>query len=210
MAPRGSKTGQNTATVGVTWLFIYLLWKVPYVQARQVCKLCLHGSRIPAKPCDLDESSWSPSVSSTVSGREIYPDPWFKLPPRLRLRLPVSITLPVDPAAAPLLKLPRLPTLIPAFDPLLLTADGPEVSTGERFPEAPPAPSQTPLPLPKLLDNEGGGTRGYVNPLEGTPNVGGSIIIMVNDKLEGGLVTLVDAEADEAADEEAAEEEAAE
>lgn len=91
-----------------------------------------------------------------------------------------------------------------------MTADGPEESTGDRFPEVPPAPSQTPLPLPKLLDSDGGGTKGYDNPLEGTPNVGGSIIIIVNDKLDGGLVTLVDAEADEAADDEAAEEEAAE
>lgn len=98
---------------------------------------------------------------------------------------------------------PAAPTPIPAFDSLLPTG-----STGERFPGALPFPSQ--LPLPKLLDNEGGGTKGYDNPLEGTPNVGGSIIIIMNDKLDGGLVTLVDAEADDAADDEAAEEEAAE
>jgi len=84
----------------------------------------------------------------------------------------------------------------PATPPL--TLDGPEVSTGARFAEA--------LPLPRLLDNEGGGTKGYDKPLEGTPKVGRSM----NDKLDGGLVTLVDAEADEAADDDAAEDDEAE
>lgn len=60
--------------------------------------------------------------------------------------------------------------------------------------------------LPKLLDNEGGGTAGYDNPTEGTPNVGRIIIIIiVYDKLDGGLVMFVDADAAEYDDEYAGE-----
>ena len=55
--------------------------------------------------------------------------------------------------------------------------------------------------LPKLLDNEGGGTAGYDNPTEKTPNVGRIIIIIiVYDKLDGGLVKFVDADADDLAE----------
>ena len=61
------------------------------------------------------------------------------------------------------------------IEPLLLNG-----STGETLAS---------LTLPKLLDNEGGGTDGYDRPLEGTANVG----IIAKDKLDGGLVTFVSA-----------------
>jgi len=60
------------------------------------------------------------------------------------------------------------------MEPLLLNG-----STGETLT----------LALPKLLDNEGGGTDGYDKPLEGIANVG----IIAKDKLDGGLVTFVSA-----------------